>query len=150
MDPNYPFPEEIEIGIVCGPKVFTESCVGFYDDPEREWERQIKTWKDYINYVVLCVKNEDTWKRVPEELRSAVDKYLEEGYKREEHTGPWWVVKDAKKKFMKIKRPPGVMPEVRVLWNYSRTLVYAAKKMNLMPNNWFLNSDMTLTKEEVA
>ena len=142
-----PFPEEIEIGIVCGPKVFTESCVGFYADPEREWERQIKAWKDYINYIVLCVKNEDTWKRVPEELRVAVDQYLQEGYQREEHTGPWWIVKDAKKRFLKIKRPPGVMPEARVLYYHARTLVHAAKRLKLIPLHWELNANMTLEKE---
>lgn len=142
-----PFPAEIEIGIVCGPKVFTESCVGFYDDPEREWERQIKAWKDYINYIVLCVKNEDTWKRVPEELRVAVDKYLEEGYKQADHSGPWWTLKDSKKKYLKITRPPGIMPEARILYNRARTLVYTAKRFNLVPVHWSLNPDMTLLKE---
>jgi hypothetical protein len=142
-----PFPEEIEIGIVCGPKVFTESCIGFYDDPTREWERQIRAWKDYINYIILCVKNEDTWKRVPDELRASVDKYLEEGYKQAEHSGPWWLLKDAKKKYLKIARPPGLMPEARILFIKARTLVYAAKRLNLMPLHWQLNPDMTLQKE---
>lgn len=141
------FPETIEIGIVCGPKVFTESCIGFYDDPTREWERQIRSWKDYINYVVLCVKNTDTWARVPEQLRNAVDQFLEEGYKKEDHTGPWWIVKDAKKKFLKIKRPPGVMPEARVLYSYARTLVYAAKRLELIPVNLRLEPDMTLVQD---
>jgi len=145
-----PFPAEIEIGIVCGPKVFTESCVGFYDDPEREWERQIRSWKDYINYIVLCVKNEDTWKRVPEEIRGPVDKYLEEGYKTADHSGPWWIVKDAKKKYLKIKRPPGVMPNAHTLYYNARTLVYAAKRLNLIPLHWQLNQDMQLIKEELV
>jgi len=143
-----PFTEEIEIGIVCGPKVFTESCVGFYADPTREWERQIRTWKDYINYIVLCVKNEDIWKVVPEELRVAVDQYLQEGYQREEHTGPWWIVKDAKKRYLKIRRPPGVMVQPQVLYYAARTLVYAAKRLKLIPVHWMLNPDMTLMKGE--
>ncbi len=143
-----PFPEEIEIGIVCGPKVFTESCVGFYSDPEREWERQIKAWKDYINYVVLCVKNADVWKRMPEEIRGPVDKYLEEGYKVAEHSGSWWILKDAKKKYLKVDRPPGLMPVAWKLVSRARTLVYAAKRLKLMPLNWHINENMELVKDE--
>lgn len=142
------FPEEIEIGIVCGPKVFTESCVGFYDDPEREWERQIKSWKDYINYIVLCVKNEDTWARVPEELRVPIDRFLEDGYKQDVHSGRWCLLKDAKKRYLKIKRLPGIMPNARVLAAYASSLFYAAKRTNLVPLHWQLNSDMSLMKDE--
>jgi hypothetical protein len=144
---GHPFPETIEIGIVCGPKVFLESCVGFYDDPEREWERQIRSWKDYISYIILCVKNKDIWDRVPEELRTVVDTYLEEGYKQEAHSGKWWIVKDAKKKLLRLRRTPGVMPDPRIVFWSSRTLVHAAKRLNLIPVHWELDDKMQLIKD---
>jgi len=131
-DAAYPFTETIDIGIVCGPKVFTESCIGFYDDPEREWERQLRSWKDYINYVVLCVKNEDLWKRVPEGLRTIVDQFLAEGYKTQDHSGGWWMVKDAKKRFLKVKRAPDMMPEAYVAYSASRNLQHACRKQSLI------------------
>lgn len=147
-NPNYPFVEEIEIGIVCGPKVFTESCVGFYSDPSREWERQIKAWKDYINYVILCVKNEDIWQRVPEELRVVIDEFLAEGYKNDDTSSRWWLVKDAKKKYLKTKRSVATMPDARLLYWQAQTLVYAAKRLKLIPLEWSLKEDMTLNKSD--
>lgn len=56
---SHSFPEKIEVGIICGPKIFVQSCVGFYEDPEREWDRQHRSWKDFIDYTVLCVKHEN-------------------------------------------------------------------------------------------
>ena len=149
-DVSKAFPEVIDIGIVCGPKVFLESCVGFYTDPEREWERQHRAWKDYINYVVLCVKNQDIWQRVPEEIRGAVDKYLEEGYKAAQHTGPWTLLKDAKKKYLKLHRTPGLMPIPWVMYSKTRTLIYAAKRLQLIPLGWRIDEQMNLIKDEAA
>lgn len=140
---GYPFPEEIEIGIVCGPKVFTESCIGFYDDPEREWERQIKVWKDYINYIVLCVKGDVLWKSLPPELTHAVDDFLKEGYQKHEHTGPWWLVRDAKSRLLRHVRN-GLMPDKHTVWSYSRGLVFVAKRLNLLAQNLSLNADIQL------
>jgi len=74
-DVSASFPETIEIGIVCGPKVFVESCVGFYSDPAREWERQHRAWKDYIDYVILCARHDKLWRLLPEQLRSAIDNF---------------------------------------------------------------------------
>jgi len=142
------FSKTIDIGIVCGPKVFTESCVGFYDDPTREWERQIKTWRDFITYTILCVKNADTWARVPEEIRGAIDLYLEKGYKVDlQHSGKWCLIKDCKKRYLKIKRSPGVMPQVQVLLMYARSLISVAKRQGLIPLNWRLGDDMNLIKD---
>ena len=151
-DVSSSFPEQVEVGIVCGPKVFMESCVGFYSDPSREWERQHKAWKDYINYVVICVKHEKLWALVPEELRSAIDHFLAEGYKAQEHSGGWWMVKDAKKRFLKCQKNPDVVPDPRVLWAASRSLVYTARRLSLVPMHWELKCDyetgaFSLTKD---
>ena len=135
------FSETIEIGIICGPKVFTESCVGFYSDPEREWERQHAAWKDYINYIVLCVKHEKMWALVPVELRTAVDEFLQEGYKSQDHSGGWSMVKDAKKRYLKSQRVTDIIPNPRVLFAASRGLVYASKRQGLFPITWELKSD---------
>ena len=132
------FPETIEIGMTCGPKVFMESCVGFYSDPAREWERQHKAWKDYINYVIICVKHEKLWLTVPEDLRGPIDHFLAEGYKTQEHSGGWWMVKDAKKAFLRSQKNPDVIPHPRVLFASSRGLVYTAKRQNLIPLHWEL------------
>lgn len=135
------FSETIEIGMTCGPKVFMESCVGFYSDPSREWERQHKAWKDYINYVILCVKHEALWKLVPEELRTKIDDFLQEGYKVQEHSGGWWMVKDAKKRFLKSQKNPDLVPNSRVLFAASRGLVYTARRQSLVPAYWDLKCD---------
>lgn len=135
------FPEVIEIGVVCGPKVFTESCVGFYDDPSREWERQHQAWKDYINYVVLCVKHEAMWKLIPEELRAKVDVFLQEGYKVQAHSGGWHMVKDAKKRYLKSQRQVDAIPEPRVLYAASRSVMYSAQRQSLVPETWKLACD---------
>lgn len=140
-DVSSEFPEEIEIGIVCGPKVFLESCVGFYEDPEREWDRQHRAWKDYINYVVLCVKHEKLWQLVPEELRTKIDDFLKEGYKTQQHSGGWWMVKDAKKRFLKCQKNADIVPNPRVLFAASRSLVYTAKRQNLIPLSAELKCD---------
>lgn len=128
------FPERIDIGIVCGPKVFIESCVGFYEDPEREWERQHQAWKDFINYTILCVKHEKLWSLVPEEFRAKIDEFLKEGYKKQEHSGGWWMVKDAKKRFLKCQKNPDIVPNPRILFAASRGLVYTSRRQNVIPN----------------
>lgn len=132
-DVSSEFPAKIDIGIVCGPKVFLESCVGFYEDPEREWERQHRAWKDHINYVVLCVKHEKLWKLVPEELRTKIDEFLQEGYRTQQHSGGWWMVKDAKKRFLRCQKNTDLLPHPRQLFAASRGLVYTAKHQNLIP-----------------
>lgn len=133
------FDETIEIGIVCGPKVFIESCVGFYSDPEKEWARQHQAWKDYINYIILCVKHEKLWKLIPEELRMPIDTFLQEGYKAQSHSGGWWLVKDAKKRYLKSQTNNDVVPNARILYYASRNLLMSAKRQNLIPGSW----DMT-------
>lgn len=141
--PNGPFPETIEIGTTCGPKVFMESCVGFYSDPSKEWERQHRAWKDYIGYVVLCVKHEVLWKLVPEELRTRIDEFLQEGYKTQEHSGGWWMVKDAKKRFLRSQRHLDVMPEPRVMYAASRSLISSSRRQGIVPLGWELQCDRT-------
>lgn len=139
--PGSAFDETIDIGIVCGPKVFVESCVGFYSDPEREWERQHKVWKDYINYIVLCVKHEEMWKLVPEDFRSKVDEFLQEGYKAQEHSGGWWMVKDAKKRYLRSQKHPDIIPNPKVRYAASRGLVYASRRQGLVADGWDLKCD---------
>lgn len=126
------FPEIIEVGIVCGPKVFMESCVGFYEDPEREWDRQHRAWKDFINYVVMCVKHEKLWQLIPEQLRQGVDDFLKSGYEKQDHTGGWWMAKDAKKHFLKCQRTLDAIPNPRILWSASRSLQYVAHRQGLL------------------
>jgi len=137
------FDETIHIGIVCGPKVFIESCVGFYDDPGREWERQHRAWKDYINYIVLCVKHEAMWKLIPEDLRTKIDEFLQEGYKAQEHSGGWWMVKDAKKRYLRSQKQMDVIPSPRALFAASRGLIYTARRQELIPQEWDLKCDWT-------
>lgn len=140
-DANNGFPETIHVGIVCGPKVFTESCVGFYDDPSREWERQHRAWKEYITYVVLCVKHDALWGLVPVELRDPVDAFLQAGQAGQDHSGAWWMVRDAKKRFLRCQRQAHVMPKPNVLYAASRSLVYAAKKNSLLTQACDLKCD---------
>jgi len=130
------YSETIEIGVVCGPKVFIESCVGFYSDPEKEWERQHQVWKDYINYVILCVKHEKLWKMVPEGLRTKVDEFLQDGYKAQKHSGGWWMVRDAKKHFLKLQRNPDVLPSPLAMASSSRMLLTAMKRQKLIPESY--------------
>lgn len=144
-NPRYLFKEEVDVGLICGPRVFTESCVGFYEDPTREWERQWRAWKDYINYVILCVQAKDLWEKFPEELRVIVDKFLEDGYKQKEHSGSWWLLRDAKKRFLNTKRL-GEFSQVRAMWWASQSLIYGIKKLGLVPQTWELTPDMTLYK----
>lgn len=154
-DVSKSFPEQIDIGIVCGPKVFTESCIGFYDDPAREWERQHQSWKDFINYTILCVKHDAMWKLVPTELRQAVDTFLQEGYKSQATSGGWWLVKDGKKRYLKSQRQVDVIPEPRVLFAASRGVLYAAKRQGIVPQHWELTCDwhtgeFTLNKDNIV
>lgn len=100
-DRAYAFAEEITIGIVCGPKLFIESCRGFYEDPQREWERQHQTWKTYIEYVMLSAQGRAFWNALPETLTRDIDSYLEEGFKDAQHSGVWWQARDAKRGFLK-------------------------------------------------
>jgi hypothetical protein len=144
------FDETIDIGVVCGPKVFIESCVGFYEDPTREWERQHSAWKDYINYVILCVKHEKLWKMVPDVLRTCIDIFLQEGYKAQEHSGGWWMVKDAKKRFLRSQVNPDVVPHPHKLHASSRSLLYTAKRQNVIPYHWDMKTVTRLDPETQA
>ena len=144
-DPNYPFPEEVDIGIVCGPRVFTESCAGFYEDPKREWERQWKVWKHFINYVMMCVQGKDLWQQLPVALTKPVDEFLEEGYKEEKHSGNWWMVRDAKSAFFKARhKASDPMPTTQRLLVFSSQLVYVAKRMKFLDQNVKLNNNLEL------
>jgi hypothetical protein len=151
-DPNYLFTEEVDIGIVCGPRVFIESCAGFYDDPNREWERQWRVWKGYVDYVILCVQNKDLWDALPTDLRTPVDQYLEEGYKSADHSGPWWILRDAKRRYLRTKRAKtGELPDLRALYYNARGVVYGAKRLQLIPLQWELTNELKLnTHEEVG
>lgn len=138
------FPETIDVGIVCGPKVFTESCVGFYDDPTREWERQHRAWKEYIAYVVLCVKHEALWQTIPAQVREPIDAFLQGGgTPGQEHSGAWWMIRDAKKRFLKCQRQSHVIPGPHILLSAAQSLVYASKRNNLIPLTWEMRRDPT-------
>jgi hypothetical protein len=146
-DPAYPFPEEIGIGIICGPKVFKESCAGFYTDPEREWERQHKVWKTYIKYVIACTLNGDVWERVPAELKTRVDDYLESGGTvKDPHSGNWWVVRDSKRLLLeRTRRNPDREPIKWDLVNRSTKLLSAAKTVGVAPAEWVVTEDLQIT-----
>ena len=100
QDPGYDFPDEIEIGMVCGPKVFIESAAAFYDDPAMEWARQYEFYREFIQYELLCSKAWDTWESVPGDLRRPVDATME----TEAKDGDWWRVRDAKKHVLRTRR----------------------------------------------
>ncbi len=140
-DVNSSFTQVIDVGIVCGPKVFIESCVGFYSDPAREWERQHKAWKDYINYIILCVKHEKMWSLIPTELRQKIDNFLQEGYKTQAHSGGWWMVKDAKKRYLKSQKQVDVIPRPDMLTLASRGLIIAARRQGLITGDVILKCD---------
>jgi hypothetical protein len=125
-----------------------ESCVGFYTDPEREWERQFASWKDYINYIVLCAKGDEIWKLVPSDVRTRVDSFLEEGYKTQAHTGPWHLVKDAKKRYLRLKRSAEHEPFKGALSSQLRSLLWTTKRLLIVPNSWNVTYDMVLEKNE--
>ena len=74
IDPSYNHPEVIQIGRVCGPDVFRKSTAGFYEDPDMEWCRQYLVFKEYIEYVILCVKNMDLWTALPSDISVHVDR----------------------------------------------------------------------------
>jgi hypothetical protein len=130
-DPTYSFPEEIDIGIVCGPKVFGESCLGFYDDTAAEWKRQYRMWREYINFVMLHVQNKDLWEMLPASVRDAIDEYLDTGgFKpgEEPTTASWWRIRDAKKKYLKTKRNEKV-PVFSYLTYNARVLLNVAQRL---------------------
>lgn len=147
LDPSYVHPEVIQVGRVCGPDVFKKSTIGFYEDPGMEWCRQYRVFKDYIEYVVLCVRNADLWGAVPNDLTSPIDQFLEEGYKKYAHSGPWWSVRDAKRNFLKTKRA-GVnrLPEVKLMRYTAHRLLMIAKHVQLIPVVWELTDNMELNK----
>lgn len=100
------FAEEIDVGLTCGPKVFAQSCTNFYEDPTREWERQWKIWKDYVFFLVIVSTGRDAWDALDAETRDAIDSFIDGATDDVlEHSGPWWIVRDAKKRFISsVKR----------------------------------------------
>lgn len=146
IDPSYSHPEIIDIGRTCGPQVFQESTKGFYEDPEREWNRQYAIFKDFIEYIVLCTRNADIWQTLPIEIRCEVDNYLETGHEKADHTGGWWMLRDAKKRYLRSKRKGNELPVLRILWYNAHSVVYSLKRLNLIPQSWTLTSQMELVK----
>jgi hypothetical protein len=140
------FTETIEVGIVCGPKVFMQSCIGFYEDPAREWERQFQVWKDYVNYIILCVKHEQMWQLVPEELRTAMDSFLKDGYEKQDHSGGWWMVKDSKKRFLRAQKRADIIPSPYIIADRACSLIYAARRQGLIPQDLKLDCDLKTGK----
>lgn len=148
VDPSYTHLETIQIGRVCGPDVFKKSTVGFYEDPNMEWCRQYRVFKEYIDYIVLCVKNQDVWSALPSDLSGPVDAFLEEGYKKHAHSGPWWVVRDAKRAFLRTRRNGLKLPDPRVMQYTGRRLLTIAKQVALVPTSWELLETMELNKHD--
>jgi len=109
-----------------------ESCIGFYEDPAREWDRQRRAWRDYINYIILCVRHERMWSTVPAGLREPVDAFLKEGYLQQGHSGGWWMVRDAKRVLFRAQRHPDAMPPTGAILGASRALVHAARRQGLV------------------
>lgn len=143
-DENYAFPEEIGIGVVCGPKVFQESCVGYYDDPAREWERQHNLWKTYIKYVMACVKNKDVWECVPRVLREATDRYLDTDQSNDPHSGNWWLVRDAKRLLLERTKRTNDEEKKPVMWDLRQRCSLLLRKMIFVkaaPKEWFVTTD---------
>ncbi len=145
-DPTYSHLKEIVIGCVCGPKVFKESCEGFYDDPDREWNRQHAAFKDYINYILLNVRNKDLWTLLPDELCKPIDNFLEFGYKKEKHSGPWWRIRDVKRKVLNGKRDRNKKPIVRNLLPRVQRMIIVAKHLEIIPEEWNVNAQLELIK----
>jgi hypothetical protein len=137
--------EYIDVGLQCGPKVFNESCAGFYEDPAREWERQFQVWKQYITYVILCAKSQDIWNMVPSDLRERVDGFLE-GKWKEKHdglnTGPWWRIRDAKRKVISIDRDGNNVPRFFQFNSRLTTLVAAAQKMQIIDADYVVGETL--------
>lgn len=143
-DPGYQHPEEILIGMVCGPKVFAESCEGFYEDPEREWNRQYAAYKDYVNYIILNVRNKDVWELLPIELRKPIDDFLEFGYQKEAHSGPWWRMRDAKRRVLKSSRDLDGKPYARGMYSRVFGMVRVAKHLGIIPDAWSVDDKLQL------
>ena len=144
-DPEYKFPEIIEIGVVCGPKVFQESCVGFYDNPAREWERQYQLWKTYIKYVLACQFHGHVWEHVPAQLTTAVDAYLMQDLTNEPHSGNWWMLRDAKR--LLLERTKCDAEEKPIRWSLAyriRDLMACARRLNVIPREWRLTSELKI------
>lgn len=142
-DVEYPFSEEIHIGVVCGPKVFLDSCVTFYTDPEKEWLRQWSVWKQYVSFIMLCVQNKDIWNAVPEPLRKVVDHYLEVGWQGESTTGNWWKIRDAKKKILRTKRDSHNRPYVNYLHRNIKVMTSIASYLRLISGVWTVTYNST-------
>ena len=140
-DPDYKFPETITIGCVCGPDLFKRSCIGFYENPEMEWARQYAVYADYIKYVILCAKSADIWNMVPADLRGVVDSFLD-GKWKEKHdganTGPWWRIRDAKRRILAVDRDSENRPRLYQFRDRIISLEAAAKKMQLIPEDYVL------------
>lgn len=95
------------------------------------------------------------WKLIPDELKVAIDNFLQEGYKAQDHSGGWFMVRDAKKQYLKAQRIPDIIPAPRVLYASSRGLVYTAKRQQLIPACKELKCDwndgtFSLTEQVVA
>lgn len=131
------FEEVVTIGTTCGPKVFIESCKSFYDDPEKEWERQYKSWKGYIEYVTLCSRNHDVWTSVDENFTNRIDEILDDGYRTGNFTKTWWILHDRKMKLLKSskKYKDGIGEIIeRNLQYYANVLLQSAKRCGIFNN----------------
>lgn len=135
---GYAFPEEINIGIVCGPKVFQSSCAGFYKDAGKEWARQWQMWSQYVGFVMLCVQNRDIWDEVvPEDLRRVIDHYLEVDWKPgAETTANWWRIRDVKKRVLRTKRSSDRVPRAEYLRYNIATMIRTAQALAIVPFDW--------------
>lgn len=143
--PDYNFPEEIEIGVVCGPKVFKESCIGFYTEPEREWERQYTVWKNYIKYVLACTKNHEVWEAVPQQLRIKIDEFLASDQSEKVHCGDWSIVRDSKRLLLeRTKRDQEKKPLTWDLHRRSVKLMIRANSAGVIPETWTLTPNMLI------
>lgn len=70
-------PERTEVGIICGPRIFEESCKSFYEDPAKEWMRQFDRWANLVKYAILNSQNADAWAAVDVDLRATTDAIID-------------------------------------------------------------------------
>jgi hypothetical protein len=102
LNADYKFSQRIDIGLVCGPRVFEESCTGFYSDPAREWERQWKIWQDFIKHAIFCAKMKEVWALVPQAVAEPFDEMIVQMYNVDGNTGSWWMLRDGKERLIKV------------------------------------------------
>ena len=149
-DPSWAWPAAIDIGTVCGPRVFSESTVGFYDNPHQEWNRQWHLWKDFVNTMIFFDLHRQQWdERVPPELGKRVEGFITGGFLAGSANGDWWRVVYSVKGYMNTITPfknkwtkTVTPPNPRYVDHNSNNLLYTLAKAGLIAQGeWVYTRD---------